>query len=114
VGLLGSAFPLSFSQTQAPLDQLGVEISRGAVGDNPTGKRRWQWVMITALVTVSSQGLSRTTGAALELLGHTFRGIMISERFSACNHLPSQQRQLCQAHIQTIGAKKSQIITVAF
>jgi transposase len=32
VGLLGSAFPLSFSKTQALLDQLlGVEISRGAI-----------------------------------------------------------------------------------
>ncbi len=32
VGLLGSAFPLSFSKTQALLNQLlGVEISRGAI-----------------------------------------------------------------------------------
>jgi len=32
VGLLGSAFPLSFSKTQALLDQLlGVETSRGAI-----------------------------------------------------------------------------------
>ena len=32
VGLLGSAFPLSFGKTQALLDQLlGVEISRGAI-----------------------------------------------------------------------------------
>jgi transposase len=104
VGLLGSAFPLSFSKTQALLDQLlGVEMSRGAiakvrerlsavlaepmaqaleaarqqpvayvdetgaptgnavdevlreaVGNNPTGKRGWQWVMVTAAVTGSS------------------------------------------------------------
>ena len=32
MGLLGSAFPLSFSKTQALLDQLlGVEMSRGAI-----------------------------------------------------------------------------------
>ena len=32
VGLLGSAFPLSFSKTQALLQQLvGVEMSRGAI-----------------------------------------------------------------------------------
>ena len=32
MGLLGSAFPLSFSKSQALLDQLlGVEISRGAI-----------------------------------------------------------------------------------
>ena len=141
VGLLGSAFPLSFSKTQALLDQLlGVEISRGALakvrqrlsaalaqpmqealafarqqpvayvdetgaptgnadGNNPTGKRGWQWVMVTAVVTVFIQGLSRSTAAAIELLGSTFGGIVVSDRFSAYNHLPTQQRQLCWAHL---------------
>jgi transposase len=149
VGLLGSAFPLSFSKTQALLDQLlGVEISRGAiasirerlsgalaepmaealaaalqqpvayvdetgaptgnavdevlraaVGNNPTGKRGWQWVMVTAVVTVFIQGLSRSTAAAIELLGSSFGGIVVSDRFSAYNHLPTQPRQLCWAHL---------------
>jgi transposase len=149
VGLLGSAFPLSFSKTQALLDQLlGVEMSRGAiakirerlsavlaepmaqaleaarqqpvayvdetgaptgnavdevlraaVGNNPNSKRGWQWVMVTAVVTVFLQGLSRSTAAAIELLGSTFGGIVVSDRFSAYNHLPTQQRQLCWAHL---------------
>ena len=141
VGLLGSVFPLSFSKTQALLDQLlGVEISRGALakvrkrlsaalaqpmqealafarqqpvayvdetgaptgnadGNNPTGKRGWQWVMVTAVVTVFIQGLSRSTAAAIELLGSTFGGIVVSDRFSAYNHLPVMQRQLCWAHL---------------
>jgi transposase len=141
VGLLGSAFPLSFSKTQALLDQLlGIEISRGAIarirqrlsaalaqpmaqalaaahqqpvayvdetgaptgnadGNNPTGKRGWQWVMVTAVVTVFIQGLSRSTAAAIELLGNSFGGIVVSDRFSAYNHLPTQQRQLCWAHL---------------
>ena len=141
VGLLGSAFPLSFSKTQALLDQLlGVEMSRGAIarvrqrlsaalaapmaqaleaarqqpvayvdetgaptgnadGANPTGKRGWQWVMVTAVVTVFIQGLSRSSAAAIELLGTTFGGIVVSDRFSAYNHLPLAQRQLCWAHL---------------
>jgi transposase len=141
VGLLGSAFPLSFCKTQALLDQLlGIEMSRGAIakvrericatleqpmqealafarqqpvayvdetgaptgnadGNNPTGKRGWQWVMVTAVVTVFIQGLSRSTAAAIELLGSTFGGIVVSDRFSAYNHLPTQQRQLCWAHL---------------
>ena len=135
VGLLGSVFPLSFSKTQALLDQLlGVEISRGALakvrqrlsaalaqpmqealafarqqpvayvdetgaptgnadGNNPTGKRGWQWVMVTAVVTVFIQGLSRSTAGAIELLGSTFGGIVVSDRFSSYNHLSTQQRQ---------------------
>ncbi len=141
VGLLGSAFPLSVSKTQALLQQLvGVTISRGAIaairkrlsaalaqpmtealqvarqqpvvymdetgaptgnadGGNPTGKRGWQWVMVTPLVTVFLQGLSRSAAAAMELLGHGFGGIVVSDRFSAYNHLPNQQRQLCWAHL---------------
>lgn len=149
MGLLGSAFPLSFSKTQALLQQLvGVEMSRGAiarvrqrlsaalaepmdqalaaarqqpvayvdetgaptgnavdevlcaaVGNNPTGKRGWQWVMVTAVVTVFVQGLSRSTAAAIELLGSSCDGIVVSDRFSAYNHPPLEQRQLCWAHL---------------
>ena len=141
VGLLGSAFPLSFSKTQALLQQLvGVEMSRGAIarvrqrlsaalaepmaqalaaarqqpvayvdetgaptgnadGNNPTGKRGWQWVMVTAVVTLFIQGLSRSTAAAIELLGNAFGGIVVSDRFSAYNHLPVMQSQLCWAHL---------------
>ena len=141
VGLLGSAFPLSFRKTQALLQQLvGVEISCSTIatirrrlsaaleqpvlqamafarrqpvayvdetgaptgnadGGNPKGKRGWQWVMVTAVVTVFVQGLSRSTAAAIELLGSAFGGIVVSDRFSAYNHLPLQQRQLCWAHL---------------
>ena len=141
VGLLGSAFPLSFSKTQALLDQLlGVEISRGAIaairqrlsaaleqsmeealaaarlqpvayvdetgaptgnadGGNPERKRGWQCVMVTPVVTVFLQGLSRSAAAAIELLGNAFGGIVVSDRFSAYNHLPVMQRQLCWAHL---------------
>jgi transposase len=140
VGMLGSAFPLSFGRTQALLDQLlGVDISRGAIatirarlsaalqhpveealqaarqqpvayvdetgaptgnadGGNPEGRRGWQWVMVTPVVTVFLQGLSRSAAAAMELLG-AFAGIVVSDRFSAYNHLPLEQRQLCWAHL---------------
>ena len=141
VGLLGSVFPLSFSKTQALLQQLvGVEMSCGAIarvrqrlssalaepmaealdaarqqpvayvdetgaptgnadGNNPTGKRGWQWVMVTPLVTVFMQGLSRSTASAIELLGSAFGGIVVRDRFSAYNHLPVMQRQVYWAHL---------------
>jgi hypothetical protein len=43
-----------------------------ADGGNPTGKRGWPWVMVTAMVTMFIQGLSRSTDAAIELLGDFF------------------------------------------
>jgi transposase len=50
------------------------------------------------VVTVFLQGLSRSSAAAIELLG-AFPGIVVSDRFSAYNHLPLEQRQLCWAHL---------------
>ena len=82
----------------AYVDETGAPTGN-ADGNNPTGKRGWQWVMVTAAVTVFIQGLSRSTSAAIELLGSPFGGILVSDRFSAYNHLPTQQRQLCWAHL---------------
>jgi transposase len=125
VGLLGSAFPLSISKSQALLQQLlGLTISRGTItticqrlsaalaqptaealvaarqqpvayvdetgaptgnadGNNPTRRRGWVWVMVTPVVTVFRQGLSRSAAAAIKLLGHGFAGTVVSDRFSA-------------------------------
>ncbi|MCH9714389.1 MAG: IS66 family transposase [Cyanobacteria bacterium] len=141
IALLGAAFPLSISRSQALLQQvLGVELSRASIvrslqrisaaleqpttaahralqqqpvvyvdetgaptgnadGGNPKGKRGWLWAGMSPVVTVFLQGLSRSAAAATELLGHGFSGIVVSDRFSAYNHLPTQQRQLCWAHL---------------
>jgi transposase len=55
--------------------------------------------MVTPVVTVFLQGLSRSAAAAIELLGNAFAGIVVSDRFSAYNHLATSQRQLCWAHL---------------
>ena len=141
IALLGAAFPLSISKSQALLQQvLGVTLSRASIvrslqrvsaaleqpttaahralqqqpvvyvdetgaptgnadGRNPTGRRGWLWVAMSPVVTVFMQGLSRSAAAATELLGHGFGGIVVSDRFSAYNHLPTKQRQLCWAHL---------------
>ncbi len=70
-----------------------------AHGNNPTGKRDWQWFMVTAVVTVFIQGMRRSTADGIEKLGSTFGGVVVSDRFSAYNHLPIQQRRLCWAHL---------------
>jgi len=82
----------------AYVDETGAP-NGNADGNNPNGKRGWQRVMVTAVVTVFIQGLSRSTAAAIELLVSTFGGIVVSDRFSAYNHLPTQQSQLCWAHL---------------
>jgi transposase len=56
--------------------------------------------LVTPVVTVFRQGLSRSAAAAIELLGDGFAGTVVSDRFSAYNHLPLEQRQLCWAHLK--------------
>jgi len=70
-----------------------------AAGGNAKGRRGWLWVMVTPIVTVFLQGLSRSAAAAKELLGHGFAGVVVSDRYAATNHLPTSQRQLCWAHL---------------
>ena len=78
-------------QPVAYVDETGA-CTGNADGNNPIGKRGWQWVMVTAAVTVFIQGLSRSTAAAIELLGSILGSIVVSDRFSTCNHLPIHQR----------------------
>ena len=91
---------LDFARQQPVVyvDETGAPTGN-ADGGNPDGKRGWQWVMVTAMVTVFMQGLSRSTAAAINLLGNAFGGIVVSDRFSVYNYFPLGQRQLCWAHV---------------
>jgi hypothetical protein len=93
-----AALHFARQQPVADVDETGAP-NGNADGNNPTGKRGWLWVMVTAMVTVFIQGLSRSTAAGIELLGSAFGGILLSGRFSGYNHLPLEQRQLCWAQL---------------
>jgi transposase len=62
-------------------------------------KRAWLWVAVTSLVTVFVVRLSRGGQVARELLGETFAGILVTDRYSAYNWYPVRWRQLCWAHL---------------
>ena len=83
-------------QPVAYADETGAPTGN-ADGGNAKGRRGWLWVMVTPIVTVFLQGLSRSAAAAKELLGHGFAGVVVSDRYAATNHLPTNQRQLCWA-----------------
>jgi len=83
----------------AHMDETGGPIGN-ADGNNPNGRRGWLWVMVTPLLSVFQLVLSRSGDAARQLLGDNYGGILISDRYSAYNWLPLEQRQLCWAHIK--------------
>jgi transposase len=63
------------------------------------GKRAWLWVAVTSLVTVFLIRMSRGGQVARALLGESFSGILVTERYSAYNWYPVRWRQLCWAHL---------------
>ncbi len=104
VGLLGGAYHLSHHKVHSLLDQvLGVEISTGAINairNNPERKRGWLWVMVTPALAVFQFALSRSAEVAKQILGETFAGIVITDRYGAYSWLPLHRRQICWAHIK--------------
>ena len=62
-------------------------------------KRAWLWVAVTRWVTVFVVRMSRGGHVARELLGETFSGILVTDRYSAYNWYPVRWRQLCWAHL---------------
>jgi transposase len=52
------------------------------------GKRAWLWVAMTSGVTVFVVRMSRGGLVARELLGETFAGILVTDRYSAYNWYP--------------------------
>jgi transposase len=63
------------------------------------GTRAWLWVAVTSWVTVFVVRMSRGGHVARELLGETFSGILVTDRYSGYNWYPVRWRQLCWAHL---------------
>jgi transposase len=59
----------------------------------------WLWVAVTTWVTVFVVRGSRGGHVARELLGKTFAGILVTDRYSAYNWYPVRWRQLCWAQL---------------
>ena len=87
------------SEPVAHIDETGGPIGN-ADGNNPGGKRGWLWVVITPTLAVFQLALSRSAAVAQALLGESFTGVVISDRYSAYSWLPLECRQICWAHIK--------------
>ena len=62
-------------------------------------QRCWQWVAVSALVTVFLVRPSRGSKSAKELLGAAYAGVAGLDRWSGDTWLASSQRQVCWAHL---------------
>ena len=105
---LGTISNLEAATTQAlaaPVEEARAYIEEQSsahldeTGWREGGKRAWLWVATTTWVTVFLVRLSRGSRIARELLGESFDGILVTDRWSAYNWYGVRWRQLCWAHL---------------
>ena len=69
-------------------------------GGNPQRTQGWLWVLVTPLVSFFEVALSRSQQTAKALIGESYGGIVISDRYSAYRWLALDQWQVCWAHLK--------------
>jgi len=69
-------------------------------GWREAGQRCWLWVVVTAVATVFTLAPSRGRGVIKGLLGESFAGYLISDRWSADTWMDPTRRQVCWAHLK--------------
>ena len=79
---------------QAPVKHLDE------TGWKQAGVKRWLWVAATCQVAVFLIHHLRNAAVLRRLLGKVIRGVVVSDRLHAYDHVPLRQRQLCWAHVK--------------
>jgi len=89
-----------------PVAELGQAVQQGAAAHadetswREAGQRRWLWVVVTAVATVFTLAPSRGRGVIQGLLGASFAGYLISDRWAAYTWIEPDRRQVCWAHLK--------------
>ena len=105
---VGTLSPLERATTEAvtvPVEAARTYVHAQAVAHldetswRQEDKRAWLWVAVTSGVTVFVVWMSRGGHVARELLGETFSGILVPNRYSAYTWYPVRWRQVCWAHV---------------
>jgi transposase len=98
-GLVSAALAAAYAESQAAVTQADHS-HVDETGWKQAGQRRWLWVAVGVVSTVFLVATQRSAQALKTLLGDTFRGVVISDRFKAYLALPVERRQVCWAHLK--------------
>jgi transposase len=105
VGTISQLEQATTAVVAAPVEEARTYVQQQAVAHldetswRQGDKGAWLWVAVTSWVTVFVVRLSRSGDVARELLGETFAGILVTDRYSAYNWYPVRWRQVCWAHL---------------
>jgi transposase len=106
---LGSVAALGqeLSLALAPAHSQAAQVARQAEAKNVDetswklgGKLCWLWTAVTSTVSFFVVHSGRGLAGLQALLGETILGLISSDRWSAYNALPPEQRQICWAHLK--------------
>lgn len=70
------------------------------VDETSMGRRRWLWVMVTAVATVYQIASGRNRAALRALVGTDYRRVLTSDRHSVYSHLAEERHQWCWSHLR--------------
>src|SRR5215831_9220009 len=70
------------------------------VDETSMGRRRWLWVMVTAVATVYQIASGRNRAALKTLVGTDYRRVLTSDRHSVYSHLDEGRHQWCWSHLR--------------
>lgn len=80
--------------------QSAIALHADETGWREQKKRAWLWVAATQLVTVFLIATHRSAAVARQLIGESFAGTLVTDRWSAYNWFDCARRQLCWAHLK--------------
>jgi len=81
------------------LDETGFRQYNGD-GKNSTDKKAWIWGGLSASLSIFQVAFGRGQQQAKDLIGSSFQGIAVTDRWGGYNWLTLKQRQLCWAHLK--------------
>ena len=70
------------------------------VDETSMGRRRWLWVMVTAVATVYQIASGRTRVTLRALVGTDYRRVLTSDRHSIYSHIAEGRHQWCWSHLR--------------
>jgi len=107
LGTISNAENTVSAALSSPVEEAKAYIQQqtGAVNADETshkqqGEKMWMWLATTLLVAVFIIRNSRCMKSAKILLGESFSGYLISDRFGSYNWIKTTVRQFCWAHLK--------------
>lgn len=95
---VSSALAPIYADIQTAVQQQ-PHVNMDETGWKEAGKRRWLWVVVSAVATLFHVAASRGGQVITTLLGERYDGIVSSDRLKSYRALPVERRQVCWAHL---------------